>query len=97
MGLQGVIRGKPVRTTISDKAAPYPLHHVNRLFHTPGPNRLWVSDFTYVPTWSGFVYVALAIDIYARRIVGWRASRTAHAAFVLNDQSGARSKLYVAG
>ncbi len=84
MGLQGVIRGKPVRTTISDKAAPCPLDHVNRQFHAPAPNRLWVSDFTYVATWAGFVYVAFVIDIYARRIVGWRASRTAHASFVLD-------------
>jgi putative transposase len=84
MGLQGVIRGKPVRTTISDKAAPCPLDHVNRQFHAPAPNRLWVSDFTYVATWAGFVYVAFVIDIYARRIVGWRASRTAHAGFVLD-------------
>jgi transposase InsO family protein len=84
MGLQGVIRGKPVRTTISDKAAPCPLDHVNRQFHAPAPNRLWLSDFTYVATWSGFVYVAFVIDAYARRIVGWRASRTAHAGFVLD-------------
>ena len=84
MGLQGVIRGKPVHITISDKAAPCPLDHVNRQFHAPAPNRLWVSDFTYVATWSGFVYVAFVIDIYARRIVGWRASRTAHAGFVLD-------------
>ena len=84
MGLAGVIRGKPVRTTISDKAAPCPLDHVNRQFRAPAPNRLWVSDFTYVATWAGFVYVAFVIDTYARRIVGWRASRTAHAGFVLD-------------
>jgi transposase InsO family protein len=84
MGLQGVIRGKPVRTTISDKAAPCPLDHVNRQFHALRPNALWVSDFTYVSTWSGFVYVAFVIDVYARRIVGWRTSRTAHASFVLD-------------
>src|SRR5256885_10714592 len=84
MGLQGVIRGKPVRTTISDKAAPCPLDHVNRVFHAPRPNALWVSDFTYVATWTGFVYVAFVIDAYARRIVGWRVSRTAHAGFVLD-------------
>jgi len=77
MGLAGVIRGKSVRTTIQDKAAPCPLDHVNRQFHAPAPNRLWVSDFTYVSTWTGFVYVAFVIDVYARRIVGWRASRTA--------------------
>jgi putative transposase len=84
MGLQGAVRGKPVRTTISDKAAPCPLDRVNRQFQAPRPNVLWVSDFTYVATWSGFVYVAFVIDAYARRIVGWRASRTAHAGFVLD-------------
>ena len=84
MGLEGVIRGKPVRTTISDKAAPCPLDHVHRQFRAPRPNALWVSDFTYVSTWTGFVYVAFVIDAYARRIVGWRVSRTAHAAFVLD-------------
>ena len=84
LGLQGVIRGKPVRTTVQDKAAPCPLDHVNRVFHAPAPNRLWLSDFTYVSTWSGFVYVAFVIDAYARRIVGWRVSRTAHANFVLD-------------
>ena len=84
MGLQGVIRGKPARTTISDKAAPCPLDHVNRQFKAPHPNALWVSDFTYVATWAGFVYVAFVIDAYARRIVGWRASRTAQAGFVLD-------------
>src|SRR3954471_6530916 len=84
LGLQGVIRGKPVRTTISDKAAPCPLDQVNRRFHAPAPNRLWVADFTYVATWVGFVYVAFVIDVYARYIVGWRVSRTAHAGFVLD-------------
>jgi putative transposase len=84
MGLQGVIRGKPVRTTVADKAAPCPLDHVKRVFHAPAPNMLWLSDFTYVSTWSGFVYVAFVIDAYARRIVGWRVSRTAHGGFVLD-------------
>ncbi len=84
LSLQGVIRGKPVRTTISNKAAPCPLDHVNRQFHAPAPNMLWVSDFTYVATWAGFVYVAFVIDVYARYIVGWRVSRTAHASFVLD-------------
>jgi putative transposase len=84
MGLQGVIRGKPARTTISDKGAACPLDHVNRQFQAPRPNVLWVSDFTYVSTWTGFVYVAFVIDAYARRIVGWRVSRTANASFVLD-------------
>lgn len=84
LGLQGVIRGKPVRTTISDRATPCPLDHVNRQFMADRPNALWVSDFTYVSTWTGFVYVAFVIDTFARRIVGWRVSRTAHAGFVLD-------------
>jgi putative transposase len=84
MGLKGVIRGKTVRTTVQDTAAPCPLDHVNRQFHAQAPNVLWVSDFTYVSSWTGFVYVAFVIDVYARRIVGWRASRTAHASFVLD-------------
>ena len=84
LGLQGVIRGKPARTTVQDKAAACPLDHVNRVFHAPAPNMLWLSDFTYVSTWAGFVYVAFVIDAYARRIVGWRVSRTAHASFVLD-------------
>ncbi len=84
MGLAGVIRGKSVRTTISDRSAPCPRDHVNRQFRAPAPDMLWVSDFTYVATWAGFVYVAFVIDTFARRIVGWRASRTAHAGFVLD-------------
>lgn len=84
MGLRGVIRGKTVRTTVPDKSAPSPLDRVNRQFRVPAPNRLWVSDFTYVATWQGFVYVAFVIDAFARRIVGWRVSRTAHAEFVLD-------------
>jgi transposase InsO family protein len=84
MDLQGVIRGKPVKTTISDKATPCPQDHVNRQFRASRPNALWVSDFTYVATWAGFVYAAFVIDTYARRIVGWRVSRTAHTSFVLD-------------
>ena len=84
LGLRGAIRGKPVRTTVSDRAAPCPLDRVKRQFHAAAPNRLWVSDFTYVATWAGFVYVAFVIDAYARRIVGWRVSRRAHAGFVLD-------------
>jgi transposase InsO family protein len=84
MGLQGVVRGKKVRTTISNTATPCPLDRVNRQFTAPRPNALWVSDFTYVATWAGFVYVAFVIDVFARRIVGWRVSRMAHAGFVLD-------------
>jgi transposase InsO family protein len=84
LGLAGATRGKPAKTTVSDRNAPCPLDRVNRRFQAPAPNRLWVADFTYVATWAGFVYVAFVIDTFARRIVGWRVSRTAHAAFVLD-------------
>ena len=84
MGLRGVVRGKAFRTTVSDKAAPCPLDRVNRIFKAPRPNALWVADFTYVATWSGFVHVAFVVDAFARRIVGWRVSRTATAGFVLD-------------
>ena len=84
MGLQGIIQGKPHKTTIPDKKASCPLDRVNRQFRVSAPNLLWVSDFTYVATWKVFVYVAFVIDAFARRIVGWRVSRTAHAGFVLD-------------
>jgi putative transposase len=84
MDIQGIIRGKPHRTTIPDKRLPCPLDKVNRQFRVPSPNMLWVSDFTYVATWKGFVYVAFVIDAYARKIVSWRLSTTPHAGFVLD-------------
>ena len=84
MGLQGVVRGNSIRTTVSDAAALCPRDRVNRQFTAPRPNALWVSDFTFVATWSGFVYVAFVIDAFARRIVGWRVSRSARAEFVLD-------------
>src|SRR5579859_7203950 len=84
MGLQGVIRGKPVKTTISDKAAHARLDHVNRQFQAPRPNALWVADFTYVATWAGFVYVAFVIDVFSRRIIGWRVARSMRAELVLD-------------
>jgi putative transposase len=84
LGLEGVRRGKVVRTTISDKAAPCPLDRVNRQFKADRPNQLWVSDFTYVSTWQGWVYVAFVIDVFARRIVGWRVSRSMRSDFVLD-------------
>ena len=84
MGIQGIIRGKPHKTTIADKNAPCPFGKVNREFCAAAPDTLWVSDFTYVATWKGFVYVAFVIDAFARRIVGWRVSPSAHAGFVLD-------------
>jgi len=83
-GWRGVIRGRTVCTTVPDAKAPCPLDRVNREFHAERPNQLWVSDFTYVSTWQGFVYVAFVIDVYARYIVGWRVSRSMHADFVLD-------------
>ena len=84
LGLQGVRRGKVVRTTVSDMKAPCPLDRVNRQFKAERSNQLWVSDFTYVSTWQGWLYVAFVIDVYARRIVGWRVSRSMHTDFVLD-------------
>lgn len=84
LGLKGVIRGKQVRTTFSDAKAPCPLDLVNRQFNATRPNELWVSDFTYVSTWQGMAYVAFVIDVFARRIVGWRVSRTMRTDFVLD-------------
>ena len=83
-GLQGVRRGKIVRTTISDRGAPCPLDKVNRQFRADRPNQLWVSDFTYVSTWQGWLYVAFVIDVFARRIVGWRVSDSMRTDFVLD-------------
>ena len=83
-GLQGVRRGKSVRTTITDAAVPCPLDRVNRQFKADRPNQLWVSDFTYVSTWQGWLYVAFVIDVFARRIVGWRVSSSMHTDFVLD-------------
>ena len=84
LGIQGVVRGRPVKTTISDKAAPCPLDRVNRQFRADRPNALWVADFTYVSTWQGHLYVAFVIDVYARRIVGWKVSSTMRTDFVLD-------------
>ncbi len=83
-GLRGVVRGKVVRTTVSDSKAPCPLDRVNRQFKADRPNQLWVSDFTYVSTWQGWLYVAFVIDVYARRIVGWRVSSSMQTDFVLD-------------
>ena len=84
MGLRGVRRGKVVRTTLGDAKAACPLDRVNRQFKAQRPNQLWVSDFTYVSTWQGWQYVAFVIDVYARRIVGWRQSSSMRTDFVLD-------------
>ena len=84
LGLRGVMRGKVVRTTVGDAKAPCPLDRVNRQFRAERPNQLWVSDFTYVSTWQGWLYVAFVIDVFARRIVGWRVSSSMRTDFVLD-------------
>ena len=84
LGIKGVVRGKKVITTNPDTSLPCPDDKVNRLFKADRPNKLWVSDFTYVQTWSGTVYVAFVIDVFARRIVGWRASTSMKTQFVLD-------------
>ncbi|WP_080501985.1 IS3 family transposase, partial [Burkholderia cenocepacia] len=83
-GLRGAVRGKRVRTTLPDVTAPRPLDRVNRQFKADRPNQLWVSDFTYVSTWQGWLYVAFVIDVFARRIVGWRVSSSMTTDFVLD-------------
>jgi putative transposase len=84
LGLQGVVRGRKCRTTIAEEGAERPLDRVNRQFEANRPNQLWVADFTYVATWTGFVYVAFVIDVFARRIIGWRVARSMHAELVLD-------------
>jgi len=83
-GLQGINRGKVVRTTIANVVAPCPLDRVHRQFKADRPNQLWVSDFTYVSTWQGWLYVAFVIDVFARRIVGRRVSNSMQTDFVLD-------------
>ncbi len=83
-GSHGVRRAKVIRTTFSDNKASCPLDKVQREFRAERPNQLWVSDFTYVSTWQGWLYVAFVIDVFARRIVGWRVSRSMHTDFVLD-------------
>jgi len=84
LGLQGVRRGRGVRTTVPDAKAACPLDRVNRQFHADRPNQLWVADFTYVSTWQGFVYVAFVVDVFARCIFGWRVSSSMQTDFVLD-------------
>jgi putative transposase len=84
LGIQGVMRGAKCWTTIVDDALMRPFDLVNREFTATRPNQLWVADITFVATWSGFVYVAFIIDVFARRIVGWRGSRSLHADLMLD-------------
>ena len=84
LSIQGVVRGRRCRATISDPAADHPADLVNRQFMATRPDQLWVADFTYVATWSGFVYVAFITDVFARRIVGWRVSNSMRTDFVLD-------------
>jgi len=74
LGLRGVVRGRRVQTTVPDAVAERPRDLVDRQFVAARPNELWVADLTYVATWRGFVYVAFVIDVFSRRIVGWRAT-----------------------
>ena len=79
-----MMRGKVVRTTIGDAKAPCPMDRVNQQFRAEQPNQLWVSDFSYVSTWQGWLYVAFVIDVFARRIVGWRVSSSMRSDFMLD-------------
>lgn len=84
LGLRGAVRGKRFKTTVPDLAAARPADLVDRQFHATRPNQLWVADFTYVATWRGFVFVAFVIDVFARRIVGWRVSTSLKTELVLD-------------
>ncbi len=83
LGLQGAVRGRWCRTTVSDDAADRPTDLVNRQFTATRPNQLWVADITFVASWMGFVYVAFIIDVFARRIVGWRVTNSLKTDLVL--------------
>lgn len=83
-GWEGARYGKRVRTTIPDQDAARPQDRVERDFCPAAPNRLWVADFTYVPTWTGMVYVAFVVDAFARRVIGWRAATSMKTALVLD-------------
>jgi putative transposase len=83
-GLAGAVRGRTIRTTIADPAAERAPDLLKREFVAAAPNRVWVADFTYVPTWSGFVYVAFVVDTYSRRIVGWSAATNKRTPLVLS-------------
>jgi putative transposase len=84
MGLVGAVRGKTVRTTVADPGGVRAADLVRRQFTAGAPNRLWVADFTYVATWAGTVYVAFAIDVFSRRIVGWSVSMSKETGLVLD-------------
>ena len=84
LGIEGVRRGKRLRTTVPDSTVACPRDLVKRQFEVDRPNRLWVADFTYVSTWQGWLYVAFVIDAYAKRIVGWRASSSMTTDLVLD-------------
>ena len=92
MGLEGVVRGRRFKTTVPEESAARPTDLVERNFTADRPNQLWVSDLTYVATWRGFVYVAFVIDVFSRRIVGWRASsslRSEHSPSMLSSRRSA--------
>ena len=84
LGLKGVRRGRRWKTTLPDLYSERPLDRVDRQFVAERPNQLWVADFTYVPTWQGVVYVAFILDVFSRRIVGWRVSRNMRSELVLD-------------
>lgn len=101
LGLQGVVRGKRCRTTLSDDRAERPRDRVNRQFRARQPSQLWVADFTYVATWAGFVYVAFVVDVFARGIIGWRVARSMQTELVLDaleqapwSRSGAKGVIH---
>jgi putative transposase len=95
LGVAGALRGKTVRTTVSDKDGVRAKDLVKRRFVAGAPNRLWVSDFTHVSTWAGTCYVALTVDVFSRKIVGWKVSMSKETDLVLDAiEMGLKSRSY---
>ena len=90
LGIEGVRRRRPIRTTRPDESAPRPADLVDRDFTADRPNRLWVTDLTYVPTWAGVAYVCFIVDAYSRMIVGWRVASNMRTQMVLDALEMAR-------
>ena len=84
LGISGVVRGKGKRTTWPAPVGTRPADLVDRKFNAPAPNRLWVADLTYIATWSGFAYAAFIIDVFSRRVIGWRVAATLRAELALD-------------
>ena len=96
-GLKGVSRRRGVRTTIQRREAPAAPDHVQRDFTAAAPNQLWVADITYIPTWAGFLFLAVVLDVYSRRVIGWAMATTLKTELVLDALNMALAQRRPAG